>query len=41
MTSASVWPLAQVARSQSRICATLMTGTGMATNVTENFPGQK
>jgi hypothetical protein len=29
MTSASVWPVAQVARSHSRICAVLMTGIGM------------
>jgi hypothetical protein len=30
MTSASVWLLAQVARSHSRICEMLMTGTDMA-----------
>jgi hypothetical protein len=30
MTSASVWPAAQVALSHSRIWAMLMTGTGMA-----------
>ena len=29
MTSASVWPPAQVAFSHSRICATLITGTGI------------
>jgi hypothetical protein len=30
MTSASVWPAAQVAASHSRICAVLMTGIGMS-----------
>jgi hypothetical protein len=29
MTSASVWPVAQVAFSHSRICAMLITGNGM------------
>jgi hypothetical protein len=30
MTSASVWPVAQVAASHARICAMLMTGIGMS-----------
>ncbi len=40
MTSSSVWPEAHVAFSQSRICATLMTGTG-TTAACQNFNGTK
>jgi hypothetical protein len=34
MTSSSVWPVCQVAFSQARICATLITGTDMAGKLT-------
>ena len=40
MTSASVWPVAHVAFSHSRIPAMLITGTGMA-RASQNFhPGK-
>ena len=41
MTPASVWPVAQVARSHSRIWARLTTGTGMACSVAKFSPAQK